>query len=200
MSLTVTLSVIHPSPGCGWIRPSPGCGWMLARIGRLSGFQPRVSGPRVPEAGKLRLRKELGTARKALNRLPRHHHHLLYKLQARQLQSKVLSRLENLDHQPLAENLLVYHYRWNICSTTRQVEICRLLYMDRVAGTSSPWHLETSFYQQSTFQTTAISLFLTLPLSCFLLCLGHPWKYFMCTLDLKVRAKLSLWFLMLEEL
>ena len=109
MSLTVTLSVIcpspgcgwiRPSPGCGWIRPSPGCGWMLARIGRLSGFQPRVSGPRAPEAGKLRLRKELGTARKALNRLPRHHHHLLYKLQARQLQSKVLSRLENLDHQP----------------------------------------------------------------------------------------------------
>ena len=111
VSLTVTLSVICPSPGCGWIRPSPGCGWMLARIGRLSGFQPRVSGPRVPEAGKLRLRKELGTARKALNRLPRHHHHLLYKLQARQLQSKVLSRLENLDHQPLAENLLVYHYQ-----------------------------------------------------------------------------------------
>ena len=102
MSLTVTLSVICPSPGCGW---------MLARIGRLSGFQPRVSGPRVPEAGKLRLRKELGTARKALNRLPRHHHHLLYKLQARQLQSKVLSRLENLDHQPLAENLLMYHYQ-----------------------------------------------------------------------------------------
>ena len=133
MSLTVTLSVICPSPGCGWIRPSPGCGWMLARIGRLSGFQPRVSGPRAPEAGKLRLRKELGTARKALNRLPRHHHHLLYKLQARQLQSKVLSRLENLDHQPLAENLLVYHYQWNICSTTWQVEICRLLYMDRVS-------------------------------------------------------------------
>ena len=102
---------IRPRPGCGWIRPSPGCGWMLARIGRLSGFQPRVSGPRAPEAGKLRLRKELGTARKALNRLPRHHHHLLYKLQARQLQSKVLSRLENLDHQPLAENLLVYHYQ-----------------------------------------------------------------------------------------
>ena len=115
---TAFCQFVHPS-----IRPWMAVCGCWGRIGAgLSGFQGGVSGPPPPQAGKLRLRKErtrpLQTA--------------TYSTTASPLQSKPMSRLENLNQQRTLSNT---HSYWKIWSEfwCRRVQIC-LLYSIQAKG------------------------------------------------------------------
>ena len=96
LTLTVPLLLLSIPPVSLSIHPSVGDPSMDGRVDAgeglgagLSGFQGGVSGPPPPQAGKLRLRKERTRPLQTTT----------YSTTSSPLQSKPMSRLENLNHQ-----------------------------------------------------------------------------------------------------